>query len=126
MAKTNKRGIIKVEVDVFPLTLFVLVNLTNAEAGKFLKKLNIAPEDIEAMNLGTLEVGKSNIYDLSTGVIRINRKLHTPEFHDTMAHELVHIVSPFMNAIGMKLDQYSEEAYAYLTGFLTKKIYQQL
>lgn len=40
----------------------------------------------------------------------------------TIAHEVFHVTAYIMEAVGMSLCQSNEEAYAYLIGYLTKKI----
>lgn len=47
-------------------------------------------------------------------------------FHNYIAHELFHAVSFVMSTIGMPLGEDSEEAYAYLLGYVTQEFYKQL
>lgn len=116
----------KIEVDIYPLVLVVMINESNEKCYKLLTKMNVDEADARLMDLQQDEVGKTNIFGRSLGVIRINRKVNTPEFHSTLAHELVHIVLPFLVSIGFKVSNDSEEAYAYLMGHLTEKIYRKL
>lgn len=121
-----KSKIFKVTVDIYPLVLAVIVNATNEESYKTLVKLNVDEKCARAMDLSDTEAGKANIFDRSLGVIRITRKLNTPEFHATLNHELFHIVIEFLKDMGIILDDNSEEAYAYLIGYLTTEIYKKL
>jgi hypothetical protein len=44
--------------------------------------------------------------------------------HGVIAHEVMHAVHEILTTIGMKLSNDSEEAYAYLTGWLIDKVYK--
>lgn len=47
-------------------------------------------------------------------------------FQNYISHELFHAVSYVMKTIGMPLEEDSEEAYAYLLGYVTQEFYRQL
>lgn len=126
MAKANQRKVIKVNVDLYPLVLVVMINDTDEKCFKNLTKIGITEEDARTMNMKPDEVGRTVLFGRSLGVIRINRKIGTPEFHSTLNHELLHIVLPFLTSIGMKYDHNSEEAFAYLMGYLSFNIYKKL
>lgn len=124
--KKGTSKIFKVTADVYPLVLLVIVNATNEESYKTLVKLNVAEDCARAMDLSDTEAGKANVFGRSLGVIRITRKLNSPEFHATLNHELFHIVMEFLKDMGVIYDSNSEEAYAYLISHLTKQIYEKL
>lgn len=46
-----------------------------------------------------------------------------PQEYATLAHEIFHAVFGIMDEIGVSPSEDSEEAYAYLIGYLTKEIY---
>ena len=50
----------------------------------------------------------------------------SPRDYDTLHHEIVHGVNYAAEYIGIEYNKSSEEFYAYLTGFLTGKIYKEL
>lgn len=43
---------------------------------------------------------------------------------DTVAHEIFHCAVALLNHLGMSISNDSEEAYAYLIGYMTKEIYK--
>jgi hypothetical protein len=46
--------------------------------------------------------------------------------YGTLAHEIFHCVEFLMERIGMRLTVDSDEAYAYLIGYLTTEIYKRI
>lgn len=46
--------------------------------------------------------------------------------YGTLAHEIFHAVTFILTRIGMSLTNESDEAYAYLIGYLTKEIYKHI
>lgn len=49
-------------------------------------------------------------------------KPHDSESMGFLVHELLHATNCIMEEIGVELSESSEESYAYLIGFLTKKV----
>jgi hypothetical protein len=45
--------------------------------------------------------------------------------HETIAHEVVHLVNRIFDDRHMKLDAINDEAQAYLTGWVTNEIYKR-
>ena len=50
----------------------------------------------------------------------------TPQSASIISHELFHTTYSILNFVGVQLAPQSEEAFAYLQGFLTKKVYKAL
>lgn len=46
-----------------------------------------------------------------------------PQLANTVAHEVFHAVHAILREKGLKLTNASEEAYAYLTGYITEKLW---
>lgn len=49
-----------------------------------------------------------------------------PEFHEQVAHEIFHCAAGILDYIGIPLGSKSEEAYAYLIGYITRQFYENL
>ena len=49
----------------------------------------------------------------------------TLDMIDTLSHEIFHATVALMNSIGASLSVESEETYAYLIGYLTKKVLEE-
>lgn len=48
------------------------------------------------------------------------------EFISVLSHEILHAVFNIAKYVGLKYSDKSEEAYTYLTGYITREIYKQL
>ena len=59
-------------------------------------------------------------------VVRLYGPLHSPFALGTLAHELLHVVCYILHHRGLTLTESSEEAYTYLHGFLTNKVFEGL
>jgi len=46
--------------------------------------------------------------------------------YDTLMHEMIHVISMAAEYIGINFTKDSEEFYAYLQGYLTRKIFYEL
>lgn len=62
--------------------------------------------------------------EVNMGVIRLLNYPETPEDFGILVHEIFHCVSMILRDLGFKLKDASDEAYAYLIGYLTKKVYE--
>lgn len=64
---------------------------------------------------------------LPSNLTIIRFKVHKDIRHDHIAHEIFHAVTFIMERIGMEfIIMKSDEAYAYLIGYITKKVYEIL
>lgn len=92
------------------------------EAGdtdEMLLKILETPAEYEVSKFGGLTI----TYD-SLVIISVAEQKTLVSYHNTVAHEVLHAVSHFMKYKGLKFTSSSEEAYAYLVGYLTEKIYE--
>ncbi len=62
----------------------------------------------------------------SAFLIRLKINKNTSKFRATVNHEIFHVVHSLLSGIGMKLTDDSEEAYAYLIGYVTEQFYLQI
>lgn len=58
-------------------------------------------------------------------IVYMPEKPHDSESIGFLIHELFHITTGIMEEIGVELSESSEESYAYLIGFLTKKVMEE-
>lgn len=66
-------------------------------------------------------------FENGLNVIRLQNTPKTPDERGNLAHEVFHIVAAVLWRAGVKLEiEVSNEAYAYLTGFLTTQIYERI
>lgn len=49
-----------------------------------------------------------------------------PRGHSIISHEIFHVVSLSLEWVGIQHNEYTEEAYAYLLGWMVKEFYEKL
>lgn len=59
-------------------------------------------------------------------IIHMHRLPDDFKMYGTLAHEIFHVVNNIADRAGLKLNDGSDEAYAYLTGYITETIYREL
>jgi hypothetical protein len=58
-------------------------------------------------------------------LMRFRISAKSPDFKNTLAHEMFHLVFKILDRAGMKLTNESQEAFAYLQGYLVEQIYKR-
>lgn len=130
MSKKAKSINFIIPLQVYPFDVMVSVSQTDKQLTKSLDpyKKNLLESDygLASYPSSTTEA-RAVLFSNKASLIRL-RKLPT-EAHGfgTLAHEIFHIVTFVMDLAGMKLEvMVSDEAYAYLVGYLTENIYKEL
>jgi len=67
------------------------------------------------------DTGEGRVIQYSNNIFLIWIREDT---HETIAHEVFHCVHFMMDEIGCNLSEETKEPYAFLAGYLTKKIYE--
>lgn len=101
-------------MDDFKKVLKLKTRKATNEARKYLDDI-----DLEGCEARTTEF-KGNIF------ILVKNFKGSPGCYDTLQHEILHAVIMSAEFIGLELHKSTEEYYAYMVGFLTKKIYKEL
>lgn len=108
---------------IYPFSIMVSLGQSDYQLRISLTKSNLEWE--ERMKL-TGE-GKCILLASNNVVVRTSDFPKSPEQMGSLQHEIFHAVAFVMWRIGMELEiDKSEEAYAYLIGYLTKEIYTKL
>lgn len=92
------------------------------EDGEFFTKEFV--EHIES-NKSTIEPVTNGAITVTNGfesLIILGKQTDYLNFHNSLSHEVFHTVHATLKRKGFKLTNASEEAYAYLTGWITEKI----
>lgn len=130
MAKTYKRKSINLEIqlEMYPFTVLFSAGETDDVVKKRLLEKEVNEDHIELLNFKPGVNGRAVLYPgINIAVMRLKSfSPKEPDFYAGLHHELTHLVHFILNEIGMRLSDDSDEAYTYLTGYLTKKIYEQL
>lgn len=59
-------------------------------------------------------------------IVRLPKRPVTPVEFGTLSHEIFHAVDYIFRRIGMKLGADSDEAYAYLIGYVTEQFWKEI
>ncbi len=116
-----------VDLKVYPFDVMVSIGQDDDQLGAVLDKLHLSKEDIQNCQYANDAArGRSVMFDTGQSFIRIRKLPETSEEFGTLAHKIFHVVSFVMHRVGMKLEvMVSDEAYAYLIGYLTTEIYKK-
>lgn len=112
---------------VYPFDVMVSIAQSDKELHKMLKKykLHDEPEHLWQFNNNTA-VGRFCMFSNNGTLIRMRHYPKYPDELGTLTHEVFHAVMHIFNVIGMKWSPKTDEAYAYLVGYLMKEIYSNL
>lgn len=69
------------------------------------------------------EVGRTIMTESNGVVLWMPKTPCSPEDFAVLQHEIFHAVDMLYRRIGIKLSRHSDEAYAYMIGYITKEIY---
>ena len=115
--------------DVIPLVIYpfdVVISINQSDK-QFLKSMDGQDmTDSEGLfNLPETTAARCVMIPSNLTVIRF--KIGDEIRHDHIAHEIFHAVTFIMERVGMEfIVMKSDEAYAYLIGYITKKVYEIL
>lgn len=108
---------------IYPFDVMVSLGETDEELKSSLKKVNTEWDD----NMACVGKGRFYMTEQKQSIIRLSVYPKTNEDYGTLAHEIFHAVTHILNVVGMKLAFFkSDEAYAYLMGYLTTEIYKKI
>ena len=111
-----------IEYQIYPFALYVSFGQEDAEVVKQLKKQGVrTPDDFKVLGNG-----RCIMYSEGATMIRMHTIPKSPSAYGILQHEIFHAVDFLFNRIGIKLDESSNEAYAYLIEYLTKEIYKRI
>ena len=106
----------------------VSIDETDETILKRLIKYGITKEESgELLNLAETVRGRCVMLPSNQTVIRLKTLPKKYDMMSVISHEVFHATSFILSKIGMKMELFvSDEAYAYMIGFLTTKIYKKL
>lgn len=123
MKKGNKNFIIK--LGAFPFDVMFSFGETDKEVFAILRQKGIPEKELEHASIAG--VGRYCLFENGASLVRLKCKPTTPFDYGCLQHEIFHAVSSILWHIGMKLEiKTSDEAYAYLIGYLTEEVYKRI
>lgn len=115
---------------IIPLVVYPLDVMFSAgeDNNVLFRKLTNAGVDKQEVKLADYEetgIARYCLFKSGQSLIRIKAIPRSPQDYGLLQHEIFHCVTAVMWRIGMRLKiKTSDEAYAYLVGYLTEQIYK--
>jgi hypothetical protein len=121
--KDNIHFIVKYEV--YPFDLLVSINEDWNKIEKILKSK--LPTELHNEISENKNIARTTMFSGGATLIRMNLSIEDHVyFLSTLQHEIFHAVNFLMDKIDISLSDNSDEAYAYMIGYITKKIYNKI
>ncbi len=118
-----------IKMDIYPFDIMISIAQTDSQLGRLLDKYHLSVEDILLCKYTNDNcVARAAMFNTNNAsIIRLRHLPKTPEDYGTLAHEVFHAATFIMDRIGVELKVLvSDEAYAYLIGFITRSIYKEI
>lgn len=112
-----------VSYQVYPFDLMVSIGETDEKLKAKLTSKGLPWH--EDLSLDEMKDGCCCMYEGNQTLLRLRKKPATAYEYGVLMHEIFHCVDLLMKTIGVKLTDDSNEAYAYLTGYITEQIYKR-
>lgn len=128
MKKIKHNGYIIVNLDIYVKDLMFFVGDPEVLLDKLDRYFVFADGVIEDIkeDFKITSKGKTIITEENQTLIWIPKLPETPMDFCYLQHEIFHATTMILKASGLKLTDKSDEAYAYLNGYITRKIYESL
>lgn len=117
-----------IPLHIYPFDVMVSIGEIDDLLFKKLLSLNVGKEELEHAKFEDI-VGRGRycMFECGASLIRIKKRPKNAIEFGVLSHEIFHAVVSIMWKIGMKLEiSASDEAYAYLIGYLTDQIYAKI
>ena len=116
-----------IDLKVYPFDVMVSFGESDDKLRKKLSGLGIDNEDHLWQYGSDTCVGRAATLSNNASILRMRKNPETATEFATLHHEIFHVVTFVMMRVGIKLKiLVSDEAYAYLIGYITKEIYKKL
>ena len=112
-----------VKNEIYPFDVMFSFGESDINLKKRFKKFGVSEGSLFEHSL---KLGQCTQFKNGQVLVRMPNIPKTPKDYNTLQHEIFHATTNIMNHIGSKLDEESEEPWAYFIGFLTQKVYEKL
>ena len=129
LRKTNVSGsFFIIPLQIYPFDIMISIDEKDEVLRNRLIKYGSTIEDCEElMNLSDTVRGRCVMLPSNQTVIRLKMLPKKYDMMSVIAHEVFHATTFILHRIGMKLELFvSDEAYAYLLGYITTEIYKKI
>lgn len=121
-----KKKIFIVDHGTYPFDILVCIGVGDEEIYKQIEKTGYRLSEKERDFIRMEGEGRTVILEGGQTVLRLALKKDAIKFYATLAHEIFHAVDMLFKRINLKLDENSDEAFAYQIEYLTGSIYEKL
>jgi len=112
-----------VDTVIYPYKIVFIFDETDEQVERLLKRYNLSTAEFLEK---TFKLGRCTKFTNNMIVVRIRKLPKNPEYKSVLSHEVFHVVTFIMDGIGASHSDSSEECYAYLTDYITKKVYERI
>lgn len=126
MKKASKSMNFIIPLVIYPFDVMVSFAESDEQVVAHLKKYGIDTTDNKGWTFEETTKGRCVIFPGHQTLIRLLDFPTTVEQYGCLQHEIFHAVHFITRKMGFKLKVSSCEAYAYLIGYLTEKIYEKI
>lgn len=121
MPRRQKPVFATFEAEPYDTFVSVVCGASDAQTKKYIigQDCECDAEDIEQLDVS---VDEAATHSVETYQIVVRFRKRTPDI-DTISHESLHVVARILRDAGIELCEETEEAYAYLQGKVTLKIW---
>lgn len=109
---------------VYPFDVMVSFGQSDDQLKDCLKKRGIKWDEI--LEMPPTGLGRTAMLDGNQTILRLKDVPISVTDYGTLAHEIFHAVVFILDRVGIELCRQSDEAYAYLIGYITKEIYKRI
>ena len=115
-----------IKCDIYPSDVLVFVDERKKNIKKLLKGINYSNKEI-SHTLKKIKQSNGRCRMMSDGLVVIILKSNINDFYSKICHESFHASTFILDRIGVKFKLgVSDEAYAYLVGYISKEIFNKL
>lgn len=115
-----------IRLTVYPFDVMISLGEPDDKLFASLRKHGIDYNDTKLETYSDTQRGRTVLFKGNQSLIRMYELSYTPEWYGNLAHEVFHCVEFILDRIGMRLTLDSDEAYAYLIGYITKEVHRKI
>jgi hypothetical protein len=113
-------------LEIYPFDVMVSIGENDEELKEKLNEVGVDAEGDNNWHYEATGLGRAISFPGNQTLLRLRNKPETTADYGTLAHEIFHICEFILHKVGINLTRDSDEAYAYLIGFVTRKIYESI
>ena len=122
--KKKEKGAISFGIDVSIYNTYVIVVIGQS---KYINKC-LSKRGLKKIDISNVKGAAGYTFQLEEGILLwLKQKPPFTAYHmGCLAHEIFHCAEFILSKVGIKLSNKSDEAYAYLIGYITENIFNHL